>query len=577
MTSPTAPNQLLPPSKQLWRKVARNTIIDPARRWRAGVPNPDHLVAVPNGLRGGNAAKARDIYFGRFEFSGQSPDQNTTIPFQSKAPSSFWEAELHGFRWLRHLDAANTALAQANAQTLVSDWMALMCDQRKGVAWHLEVTANRVISWITHSPVIVGGGNREFYRVFIQNISDQVVWLSTSSRSMPDNMALLKVRIAIALASICLAERDRKAPSKHIAQTGQHLGRELQKQFLADGMHISRNPDNCLEAMLDLLPLIQVYSQLAVQPPVELGNAVDRIMPMLQFFRHRDGVIGQFNGGGVLNKSLLEAVFKAAPASGQPPDNAAPSGYQRLRAGLTTILMDTGDTEPSNAHAGCLAFEMSSHSSRFVINCGTPANPQSPHHIYAQSTAAHSTVTLNDTSSSRIQALEMPGFNKVVSERSHSGDGERVFASQEGYLDSFGLVHEREIFLGSDGKTINGTDRFIAPVKSGEKITNNNAAIRFHLHPSIKAQILENGISVQLTDRQDVSWKFTCIDAALHLDDSIHFAGATEKTRQIVLSAKIEPPSEIRWVFELISPAGKPRRQIHGNELLDMLATNNQE
>ena len=76
------------------------------------------------------------------------------------------------------------------------------------------------------------------------------------------------------------------------------LSDELERQILPDGGHISRNPGALIELLLDLLPLRQAFTARNVAPPPALLNAIDRMMPMLRFFRHGDGNFALFNGMG---------------------------------------------------------------------------------------------------------------------------------------------------------------------------------------------------------------------------------------------------------------------------------------
>ena len=68
--------------------------------------------------------------------------------------------------------------------------------------------------------------------------------------------------------------------------------------MLPDGGHISRNPGVLIELLLDLLPLRQAFAARNMAPPPALNNAIDRMMPMLRFFRHGDGNFALFNGMG---------------------------------------------------------------------------------------------------------------------------------------------------------------------------------------------------------------------------------------------------------------------------------------
>ncbi len=190
------------------------------------------------------------------------------------------------------------------------------------------------------------------------------------------------------------------------ARHARRLIEELRRQILPDGGHISRNPGALIELLVDLLPLRQLFSARQLQPPQALNNAIDRMMPMLRFFRHADGNFAQFNGMGPTSVDLLATVLAYDDARGAPVSNAPHSGYQRIDAGSTALLMDTGRPPPlalsQEAHAGCLSFELSWKAHRLVVNCGLPAVNKENWRQVARATAAHSTVTFNDASSCRF-------------------------------------------------------------------------------------------------------------------------------------------------------------------------------
>ena len=98
---------------------------------------------------------------------------------------------------------------------------------------------------------------------------------------------------------------------------------------------------------------------------------------MLRFFRHGDGSFALFNGMGPTPTDLLTTILAYDDARGTPVANAPHSGYQRVEAGGAVVLMDTGGPPPievsTEAHAGCLSFELSTKANRIVVNCGMPA------------------------------------------------------------------------------------------------------------------------------------------------------------------------------------------------------------
>ena len=82
------------------------------------------------------------------------------------------------------------------------------------------------------------------------------------------------------------------------ARAIKQLVAEIERQILPDGGHISRNPGALIELLLDLLPLRQAFAARNIAPPPQLNNAIDRMMPMLRFFRHGDGNFRAFQRHG---------------------------------------------------------------------------------------------------------------------------------------------------------------------------------------------------------------------------------------------------------------------------------------
>ncbi len=130
------------------------------------------------------------------------------------------------------------------------------------------------------------------------------------------------------------------------------------------------------------------------------------MLPALRFFRHQDGSLALFNGVGPTMPERIISVLRHDETAGSPLTHAPYSGYERLSMGSTTIIADTGLPPPvtasRDAHAGCLAFEMSSGRQRYIVNSGIDRFGPPEFRPLGRSTAAHSTATINDTSSCRF-------------------------------------------------------------------------------------------------------------------------------------------------------------------------------
>ena len=243
-----------------------------------------------------------------------------------------------------------------------------------------------------------------FYRRFMKGLGRTQVFLEQKIAGGLAGEPRLIAAIALAELGLCVEG------TRNLTRKGtKPLAEELDRQILPDGGHVSRNPEILLDLLPDLLPLRQAYAARGLQPPAQLLNAIDRMMPMLRLFRHGDGTLALFNGMGVTPPELLATILAYDDVRAQPLTSARHSGYQRLEAADAIALIDAGRPPPQiysqRAHAGCSSFEFSVGAQRLVINCGAPDANRAPAREAARMTAAHSTLVIDDTSSCRFASL----------------------------------------------------------------------------------------------------------------------------------------------------------------------------
>ncbi|AZO60690.1 MAG: heparinase [Mesorhizobium sp.] len=556
-------------AREFWRKTRRRLRAGPIYRWRYSGRTPERVLIAPPDLRLADPQIALEIYYGRYPLSGHMVETGGKSPFQINVPNRGWQKSLHGFRWLRHMRAAGTELAAANARALVSDWIVMHGNQISGVAWEPGTTAKRVIAWLQHSSVVLQGAEFPFYRAFLKSLAMQIRYLRSMAREMPDGKDRLRARIALAFSTLSLP-----APASALRAATRNLAEELDHQILPDGGHISRNPMTVLELLADLLPLRQTYANQAEAPPPALINAIDRMLPALRFFRHQDGSLARFNGMGATIHDRIATILRHDDTVGAPLLHAPHSGYERLSMGGVTVIADTGLPPPvdiSNAaHAGCLAFELSSGRQHFIVNAGIDTYGAAEFRPLARATAAHSTATVNDTSSARFShslrvsdLLGSPligGPQHVPCKRIDQKGVQGFVARHDGYAARFGLLHEREVKLAENGNVLTGRDRFLRP--GGAAIRNNGrdfVTVRFHIHPDIGLLHDEQG-RLTLAASQGDTWVFTCAEVAPEIEESIYFAGlgGPRRSRQIVLAFKASEIAEVHWQLTRAAVAGYP-------------------
>jgi uncharacterized heparinase superfamily protein len=524
-----------------------------------GRGKPSKLEVAPPELRPADSRIAEQIVSGAYSFGGVIVETHGESPFALQEPPLAWKAELYGFSWLRHVREADSELARANARGLVADWIT-RSRQMDVVAWDGGVTARRMMAWLGHAPMILDGVDQGFYDRFLRSMAGQALVLEAGHGGARPGLARLQVSIALAQYRLCVparAAQRRKAAAR--------LVRDLKEQILPDGGHVSRNPAVLAELMLDLLPLRQTYLATHEAPPPALMEAIERIMPMLRFFRHGDGALAQFNGAGATNPDVMTALLAYDDVRGVPVKHARYSGYHRMSAAGTAVIVDSGGPPPlrhsADAHAGVLSFELSTPLGRYVVNCGAGTRPGDQWAMPCRMTAAHSTVSIGTRSSAsfathtwleeRLGALLADGPLRVTSDREQTSEEQDLALSQDGYRTAYGVIHHRRIVLSQDGLRLDGEDWFERTSNQPDQ----KAEARFHLHPGVTVAMAQEGMSLllQRTDPQGnpEHWEFVADGGKLTVEDSIFVAGPepAQPTKQIVLSSQAAQDARLAWSF----------------------------
>ncbi len=546
--------------RRLTRNLLARAARGPATASRLWPGRADRLIIAPQDLHTADTTRATEIYAGRFVFAGKIVTCHGRSVFELEPPSEDWEAALLGFGWLRHMRAADTAIARANARALLEDWFATP-GRKTAAARRIDVLARRVISLLAHAPLVLGDADSRFYRRYVRHIARDLHRLRAAAPGGPDGVPRLQAAVALCYGALCLANQARA-----IRSATRRLTDELQRQILPDGGHISRNPGALVDLLADLLPLRQAFTARNLAPPQALLNAIDRMMPMLRFFRHGDGSFALFNGMSGTPTDLVATLLAYDDSQGQPLASMPHSGFQRLEAGGMAVIVDSGPPPPPavshDAHAGCLSFELSSGSSRIVVNCGMPESGRDGWRSFARTTPAHSTLVWHEASScefverSAVKRLLqgapiLNGPAEVEAEREPIDDGVLLALSHDGYAGRFGVIHRRVLAAAADGHRLDGEDSLVRTGRARGRNAADDYAIRFHLHPSVKASRLNDARSVMLMLQNREVWIFEAADDRVDLEDSVFLAASDgpRRTAQIVIRQHLRDADSVRWSF----------------------------
>src|SRR3954451_22370646 len=346
-----------------WRALTaapfyRQTLIGPA---------PSALRLKLNERWPGDPRRGNAILTGDIEFAGTLIRRTTPAWFPPDATAE-WQSRWHGFGWLDDLMAVGTS-ARDPARVLIQSLLS------EGAAWHPvtwrpDVAATRILAWIVHFEELAGrDADRALRRAMLASIAAQVRHLARVAGWELTGAARLRALKGLIGGSVALG-----GPEPRILRELRGLERELSTQILPDGGHLTRNPSVQLQVLRDLIDIRAMLRAATLDVPAALTQTIEAMAPMLRFFRHGDRGLALFNNAVEEDPVLVDLDLTRSESRGHAPPQAPDSGFQRLTAGQTLVIADTGKPPPSPfdgvAHAGMLSFELSHGRERIVVNCG---------------------------------------------------------------------------------------------------------------------------------------------------------------------------------------------------------------
>jgi uncharacterized heparinase superfamily protein len=424
------------------------------------------------------------------------------------AREKLWRYNQHYFN---DLNASSASERHKWHLTLLKNWVE-QNPPALGVGWEPYPISLRMVNWIKWSLA----GN-SLSTLCIQSLATQARFLSKRLEWHLLGNHLLANAKALVFAGLFFQGDEATAWLK----TGLRIiESELAEQVLQDGGHFERSPMYhaiVLEDLLDLINASQLWSA-SIDSSVTLGwRAVAREMFFwLGTMTHPDGQISFFNDAAFNIAASLGNLLEYAQSLGikiEPNLDASAlaahkleeSGYIRLSSSNAAAFLDVApvgpDYLPGHAHADSLSFELSIFCQRIIVNGGTSLYGVGPDRLRERQTKSHSTVEVNDQSSSevwggfRVARRAQPFDLRIMS----AEDQISIGCSHDGYARLKGKpIHHREWNMTANDLTI--SDR----VTGGEY----KSIARFILHPSVSIDRLNaNDWRIYMPLGQEVLFK----------------------------------------------------------------------
>jgi uncharacterized heparinase superfamily protein len=524
-----------------------------------GYASPRSFFAVAPDSWPGDPAVGQRLILGELLARGSAgavAPESDDPPWRRPGEPTLWVDALNGFGWLRDLRDCGDPSAAALAVRLVDDWS--NCEGRwSPITWKRDVLAERIVSWIRHYDWLATAADPGFSARFVFSLARQRTHLRRALRTGlvgHEAVAALKALIFVDLAFL----RDGKQFEKSLEQTLSRLAKFVKRYVLHDGIVAERAPHLQLAVLRHLIDVRSALGSAERRAPPEILAAIDRMAPLLRFFRHGDGGLALFNGAWEADRTLIDLVLARSGSSESAPTMALASGFQRLAAGTSLVITDAGSPPGRGmdgiAHAGTLSFEMSAAHERLIVNCGTyPGAPRDWRH-FMRYTAAHSTAVVDDTNSSEITdhgALEYRAGNVVV-DRADNDGSQWLDMMHDGYRSLYGIIHRRRLWLSADGGDLRGEDTFGGPEGRPVSSPDKRFIVRFHLHPAVKATLAQSGQAVLMRLPSGRGWRLRASGAGIGLAESIYLGeeGRVRRTEQIVLVGQVPMEgSTVKWAL----------------------------
>jgi uncharacterized heparinase superfamily protein len=452
-------------------------------------------------------------------------------------------ALIHNFTWIRDLRVIGDANARLQTRELIFDWLEIC--ERHAIASRPDVAGARITAWLAHWDFFAASADDDFRNAVMWKIvTDARLLAAALPAEEKDGRALTAIKGLIA-ASVALPEH-----ANYLTRGLRFLPQEIARQVLEDGGHIERSPAAHLAALRDLIEMRLMLQAAGAAVPGELGHAIDRMAAALRALCHAGGTLALFNGTRDEPMRAADQVLAQAGRTVRTPISLRRMGFERIAAGRTVLIMDTGMPAPPGvdrfAHAGTLAFELSIGNERLIVNCGAAPPGFNAWAEAARATAAHSTLVIADTSSSEVKPHGLGRRpQKVLVERNEANGAHWLEASHDGWKKPFGAIHHRRIYVAESGEDIRGEDEV-------EAATPQPFVIRFHLHPGVIANMQQDqeGVLLRLPSG---GWRLRAEGAKITLDESIFLAGPeARRAEQVVLTVPQDGPQKVKWAISKV-------------------------
>jgi len=463
---------------------------------------------------------------------------------------------LHGFLWLTKLDRKNSKIITKN---IINSWVDNFSSYSPK-AWEMSIVARRIIAWVSNTDITLDDSDKIYKKKFLTSLVKQGNFILKNLKNISYNPDKITCCAAIILYGIVFE-------NNLSFKTGiRELEKISKNNFDENGFPKSRNPEEVFTCIKYLILIREWLKESQNHIPDFLNEIISKCGDCYAILSCSNKQFPLFNGATEINYEDYDIFLKNLKYKFVNKNHEI-SNFIKIKKKKFELFMDCGNPPPNNYakyyQAGCLAFELISNKQKIICNTGYGKYLPSKLGLLSRSTAAHSTLYINNTSSCVFQKNKF--INKIygnsliekhrIINKNYTEDKNfySITASQNGYEKRYGYIHTRSIKVSKINDKILGQDE----LKKTKKFTKFLIYfIRFHIYPNTKIVKTKSGNSILISLSNGEGWLMQCKKNNFEIEKNI-FLGNKNKiinNESVCISGDIDKDIVlIEWDIERIS------------------------
>ena len=482
------------------------------------------------------------------------------------SPELFWQINvgdklrfdnLHSFLWLSKLDRKNS---KNITKDIIKSWLDIFHSYEPDT-WNIEITSKRIIAWLSNIDITLEDSDKAYQEKFFSSVIKQSNFISKNLNSIFFGPEKIIACAAIILSGIIFKENE-----INYKNGIKELEKVIKNDFDNEGFPKSRNPEEVFISLKYLILIREWFKESQKPIPDFLNEIIRKCGNCYAILSCSNKQFPLFNGATETNYQDYDIFLKNLKYKFIHKHHET-SGLIKIKKKKLEFFIDCGDAPPKkfikNYQAGCLSFELISNKQKIICNSGFGKNLSSKLNLLSRSTAAHSTLYINDTSSctfqknkfiNKIYGNSLTTKHKVISKNyAESKDLYSITGSHNGFEKKFGYIHSRSIKIFKNEDKIFGIDE----LKRSKNLSYSLFFfIRFHLYPDVKVVKTQAGNSALISLTNGEGWLLQTKNNELKIEKDIFFGNKNKiiNNESIFISGNINKEIvSVEWSIERIS------------------------